>query len=163
MNKVIHLYGEVNDNMYRMAVDGLSRCDKNHPIRVQLCTEGGDFYIGLAIYDLLKPYSPTIKCVGCVMSAGTIILQAAGKAVSAPSCQFMIHYGEDSNSSAGEAAHNRRMLKLMVDMMMDKVKVTRRTVKSWFNKETYFGAKKALEVGLIDEILDGTKKENGIS
>jgi ATP-dependent Clp endopeptidase proteolytic subunit ClpP len=69
--------------------------DKN--VRVILNSKGGDWYDGMAIYDVIKssPCEVTIEVVGAAMSMGSIILQAADVRVLHPNSTIMIHDGSD--------------------------------------------------------------------
>lgn len=150
---ILYLEGDVGVHMYKR-VTRLMPLLGIDPF-VVLNTEGGDFYQGLAIYDFLKNYANlTIVCTGPVMSAGTIILQAATHRLATPCAQIMVHYGEDSNSNAEQAKHNAEMLKLMKELLSARLKVTKRTLNNWFTKDTYFTAQRAMEVGLIDKVVD---------
>lgn len=152
----LELIGEVNYKMvYRCAswLDAYTTSEVTE-IRIILSTEGGDFYAGLAIYDLLKafPAKKTIYCAGAVMSAGTIILMAADKRVSLPNTRFMIHYGVDTAESTQAAEENRQGVKWMRDLYTSRCKVTKATVSRWLSKETWFSSKEALDKGIVDEI-----------
>jgi len=67
------------------------------PITIYMNTPGGDWYHGIALYDLIIGIRApvTIVCLGWIMSMGTIILQAANKRVLLPNCGFMIHDGKE--------------------------------------------------------------------
>lgn len=145
--KTLHLAGEVDENMYLAVAKYL---DYAVPERVLLNTQGGDFYCGLAIYDLLLPLNLTIFATGACMSSGVIIFCAGEKRLATPNTQFMIHYGQDSNETSTEAYHNREMLKLMAQIISSRVRVTKRTVNSWFKADTYMNVDKARTIGLVN-------------
>lgn len=145
--KTLHLYGDVDEDMYKVCVEFLSN---GVPKNVLLHTQGGDFYIGLSIYDLLKKHSPTIIATGACMSAGVLIFCAGEKRLATPSTQFMIHYGQDSNASSSEAAHNKDMLKLMKDIVASRTNVTRRTINWWFKADTFINVKRAKQIRLVN-------------
>lgn len=150
----LFLSGEVNIQMYKVVAQALTRLSDEFTI--VLNTEGGDVYQALAIYDLLKFSEAKIKivCVGPVMSAGVIILQAASERVAMPNAQIMVHYGEDSNDSSSTARHNADLLKLMKKIIGDRALVKRRTINQWFVKDTYFNSLQALKAGLVDRVVE---------
>lgn len=154
-SRSVDLSGEVNVELYRVVLHGIRTLGINEPITFYLNTYGGDLYQGFAIYDLIKsvPQSEII-CVGPVMSAGAVILQAGKIRSSLPNAQFMVHYGEESSSSLDDSIQNRKMFEHMKDIIKERVTVKPRTVNSWFRAETYFTAQEALEKGLIDEIMN---------
>ncbi len=162
-NSIIYLVGDVDDEMYSNLMTGLTALEASSEITIVLNTEGGDFYQGLAIYDAIKFFASggvevKIVCSGPVMSAGAVILQAATKRVAFDNSYIMIHYGVDSNSSSTDAAHNRELLRLMQNIIAERVSVKKRTVNSWFKGDTYFNTARALEVGLIDRLATSNEK-----
>src|SRR5690606_18287679 len=71
--------------------------ENSNPITIILNTPGGDVYQAMAIYNTLRasPCVITIIGRGIIMSAGSIIMQAAdkGRRILAPDSVFMIHEG----------------------------------------------------------------------
>lgn len=155
-NHTIHLYGDVGEKMYETVLKGLALMPACDEITYTLRTEGGNFYDGLAIYDLIRfsGVKSKIVVIGPCMSAGAIILQAGNERVAMPNAQIMVHYGEDSNASASTAQHNADMLKLMQKIIGERVTVTKRTLNTWFSKDTYFNATQAKKAGLIDRVVN---------
>lgn len=64
------------------------------PIKVILCSPGGEYSHGMAIYDCIRnSLSPVdIYCYGEICSMGSVIIQAARKRYISKYCWFMIHY-----------------------------------------------------------------------
>ena len=155
MEVALPLVGEVNAYMLEKFLEGVARLSDDDTLVVHLSTEGGDVSIGIALHDLIKREgNVTIFVHGACMSAGMIVLAAAKTRVSMPNAQFMIHFGEETNSSPTEAKHNIRISKLMRRLIGNRAKITKRTVNNWFKTNAYFTAKDALEYGLIDRIED---------
>ena len=154
-NATVSLCGEVDHLMYEKVFKAIHILHSADYITFLLNTEGGYVSHGFAIHDLIKSAAPNAKmmCVGSVMSAGVIILMAGKEKISYPNTQFMIHYGSETNESGTETIHNNKITKKLKDLVENNVNVKRRTVNSWFNKETYFDAEHALRVGLIDRIV----------
>lgn len=152
----IYLTGDVDIPMYETVVKGLHLLqDQGESIMVYLNTYGGDFYQCMAIFDLIKnsPVPVDVCCFGAAMSAGSMILQAGRKRLITPGGYIMIHYGEETTDSTSSAAHNKELLSIMKAIYKDKVTVRPRTLNGWLAKDTYFNARRALEVGLVDEIV----------
>lgn len=152
----VSLVGEVGEEMYKTTLAAIAEASASgsDKLTIFLNTEGGSVYQGLAIYDLIKgaPLLTEIVGAGPVMSAGVLILQAATRRLALPSCQIMVHYGEETNTSAEEVRHNGELTKLMKTILADRAKVKRRTLNSWFVRDFYFTAEQALHAGLIDAI-----------
>ncbi len=151
----VDLTGEVDVDMYRKVLISISILKDADYITFVLNTVGGSFYQGLAIHDLIKYAVPNSKivCVGEVMSAGITILMAGAERVAYPNTQFLVHFGEETNNSPQEASHNSKMTTVVKRLIGERVNVTKRTINTWFKKETYFDAKQALDAGLIDRMV----------
>ncbi len=154
----ILLTGDVNKEMIDKCLVGLMKAADDKSVDVWLCTEGGEFYAGLAIYDLLstaRSQGKTIRIFGfgAVMSAGAIIMQAGSRRYITSLCQVMVHYGDEGADNKEEARQNERMYKKMVDIFMDRVTVSRRTVNKWMDKDAYFTADRAVKIGLADKVI----------
>jgi len=154
-NHTVNLVGEVDLAMYNRVLLATGLLGDSEKVTFVLNTTGGVLNQAFGIYDLIKTafVSTKIICSSEVMSAGTIILSAGDERVAYPSTQFLIHYGEETNSSGTEARHNANLLKRMKDIIAQHTVVKRRTLNSWFNKETHFDAKHALEIGLIQRVV----------
>jgi len=153
-NATIRLVGDINEKSFNTVVDGIGAIKECEVLTILLGTYGGEFYWGLAIYDYLKYCGLNLKifCVGPVMSAGIIILQAGHDRVATPNSQFMIHYGQDSNESESDALQNAKMLKLMKDIIGGRAKVKKRTLNKWFNMNSWMDSKLAIKNGIIDRM-----------
>lgn len=162
-SSTIFLVGDVDSKMYSYLVAGLNKLEQSAKLTVVLNTYGGEVYQALAIYDSLRycvsiGCDVKIVCCGPVMSAGTLILQAATERVAMENSYLMVHYGEDSANSSSDAVHNKELLRLFQKILAERAKVKKRTVNSWFKTDTYFSASRALEVGLVDRLVTNVKK-----
>lgn len=165
-HKVIHLHGGIDIDAYDQVIRGLALLDNMHPeddydVTLMLSTYGGDIYYGFAIYDALKAWGGNVKiiCNGPVMSAGTIILQAATTRIMMPHSYLLVHFGEELNTDRQTKMHNDALDKRMEKLIAGNVKVQAKTVKKWFSKESYFDARRALDVGLVDRIFGHEQEE----
>lgn len=105
----------------------------NNPITVIMNNPGGDFYHGMAIYDVAKNAKShiTIRVNGYAMSMGSVILQSADTRVMMPNSRFMIHYGTLSQPESSPIQLKRWMDendKIMI--LMENI-----YIKSMLNKE----------------------------
>lgn len=93
--RVLRIIGEINFDALQTFAEELAALEakSDSPIIIELCSEGGDAYAGIAFYTLItQTKSPTIvKAFGCVMSAATIILAAGGTRIMHKDCWFMVH------------------------------------------------------------------------
>ena len=158
----LNLSGEVNEEMYNKVFDmyNLLRQSGELPsqtLDIFLNTEGGDTYQGLAIYDLIVLMKTYVKvciiCTGYVASSGVTILMAADIKAALPNSHIMIHYGEMSCSGLNEQRHNKKLVDLHLEMLYNNLYVNRKTIDRWHDGDQFFNTERALEVGLIDEIV----------
>lgn len=152
--RTAYLIGDVDDDMYTKVVNTMMVFPSGS-ITFVLNTDGGDVYQALAIYDQIRARGKcTIIAEGKVMSAGTIILQAAAWRLARPNCQFLVHYGEDSNRSGMDLKHNVKLLRRVCKIFEERLTVTPRRIRSWFDRETYFDVDNAAECGMIDGVTE---------
>lgn len=133
-------------------------------IIINLSTSGGDVYSALALFDFIetikKKYVVEIVCQGHVMSAGTLILQAATIRKSYKNTFYMIHgvsswTGGTISDMEESLEHTKQLQDAYINIMENKTKLSSKELKDKFQiKENwFFDTKIALEIGLIDEII----------
>lgn len=163
-NGIIPLIGDVDAEMYKMVVEcfvNMANAKLEYEqLTFLLNTYGGETYHAFALYDLIKSQEIDIRivCNGPVMSAGTIILMAGDVREMSPLSSLMIHYGWNSQENNQDLEQNRKIIKIMSSIYKQNSFADIKTVSSWFNHDTYFTAKQALEIGLIDRIKEYAPK-----
>lgn len=157
------LIGEVNEEMVKQVADYL--INSEGIVEVVLCSGGGMALDGLAIAGLFHnhPKPVHVRAYGKVMSAATLILASADKRAAASTTWFMVH--EDTVEVEGSTAEVKATAKQQdaeeAHWNSFMQKFTGTAAATWdklSTATTYFTATKALELGLIDEILDGIKE-----
>ena len=133
-------------------------------INIYMSTYGGIVYEAFAYYDLItslkEKYNVNIYCSGKIMSAGTIILQAATKRIASKNTFFMVH--DISSESWGKledvinsVEHCKVLKDLMTNIYLEHTSFTKKQLDDIFGKQKdfYFDADNALnKYGFIDEI-----------
>lgn len=166
-------YGETSDepgcdyNMAGRAIMALHVLDRTTgDITIKMNNIGGDEYHGLAIYDAIKACENPVRLVGmgCVMSMGAWIMQAADERVMTPNATMMIHYGVWSYEGhtfdyLKWAAEVNRINKLMEDHFLARIrekhpKYSAAKFRHKFLFDSFLSAQEALDLGLIDAILE---------
>ena len=68
----------------------------DEPITIKMASCGGDYYFGMAIFDIIKQSKAPVDIYAYVhaRSMTSIILQAARRRYISKNCIFMVHYGE---------------------------------------------------------------------
>jgi ATP-dependent protease ClpP protease subunit len=69
-----------------------------------------------------------------------------------PDCTIMLHFGEETNSSGSEAAHNAKLTKRMKEYLRKTTGRSAKTINKWLAADTYFTAPAARDAKLIDEV-----------
>lgn len=158
----VRIYGEIGFEVQASTfVDELARIDREAPITVEINSPGGSVWEGLAIFNaLLAHRGPVTTIVSAIAaSMGSVIAMAGDRVQAYPVSMLMVH-----NPAAGSFGDHRDHTKvaevlqqtreLLLDAYMRRVKATRAEVTEWLDRETWFTASEALEVGLIDELLE---------
>ena len=129
-------------------------------IAVWLNSPGGDVFAAGQIYTMLKEYEGkvTVKIDGIAASAASVIAMAGDEIVMSPVAMMMIHnpatviFGE-----AGDLASGIKMLtevkESIVNAYEERTGLSRSKISNMMDAETWFSAKKAVELGFADKIL----------
>jgi ATP-dependent Clp protease, protease subunit len=143
--------------------------DNDRPITLYVNSAGGNVTDGLAIHDAIRQLvhrgiSVTIIVQGMAYSMGSVVLQAAseGRRLTLPHSWIMIHEpakwaGWQSTSAAAQHLDRLKQMQAQIYEILAKrsgrplQKIIRDTKRTDF----YLDAKKALEYGLIDGVLEG--------
>ncbi|MCA1058111.1 Clp protease ClpP [Rossellomorea aquimaris] len=126
----------------------------DNDIKVHLNSPGGDAFMGIAIYNRLKRHKGKVSIYidGWACSAASVIAMAADELIMGLGSMLMIH--EASNIVWGSKADMRKEADILdeleegiIDIYMTKAKVTREEIREKVDSETWFSARKALEIG----------------
>jgi ATP-dependent protease ClpP protease subunit len=181
----LHSYFGVGDDEpgveYRMATSFIKNLhileqQSSKPVLIHMHTVGGEWADGMAIYDAIaaSPCPTTILAYAQASSMSGIILQAAGRRVLMPNCEFLLHFGSigvESNSIAAKSAidWNHSLHDVMLDAFVQRAINAPRfegktdlEVKQELSEnirksvDWFLTAKDAISYGLADGIL-GTR------
>jgi ATP-dependent protease ClpP protease subunit len=164
--KTIKLTGDVDEDMYNLAVSNLHALDSTPgSITIKLMSDGGSVSIARAIYDLILgcKNEVRIQCYGEVSSSASIILQASDLRIMSPNSKIMIHVGSESvpqdHPRNVDRLYEQHRLdeKWIEDVYLNKIKekkkrFTRNQLKDIMIFDKYLSPKDSLELGLIDQI-----------
>lgn len=168
IDRIIHLYGTVNDNMMSITqaqllfLDNLECSD----IKLHISSPGGSVLSGLGIVDVMNYISSDVATVnmGLAASMGSILLSsgAKGKRSSLKHSRVMIHQVSsgmqgvisDMEISFKETEkYNNRLFEILAE----NTGKTKEQILQDANRDFWLSPEEALEYGLIDEII--TKKK----
>lgn len=161
--RVVKIIGSIDSDSYREFSDSIDEltAHSHKPITIELCSEGGDSYVGLAFYAKIKTCGcpVTIKAYGHVMSAATIILLAGKKRLMHQDCWFMIH--DDSqqlNVENGKIAMSeaKQLEDLETHWSLIMARETNHSADDWremSKKTTYVTAADCFHLGVVHALF----------
>ena len=165
MDRIIFMGTAINDqvaNIIQAQLLFLESTDSSKDIQIYINSPGGSVYAGLGIYDtmqLIKPDVATI-CTGMAASMGAVLLCAGekGKRSGLTHSRVMIH--QPLGGAQGQASDieitTREILSLKEELYKIISKHTGQDYEKVYadsDRDYWMKAEKALEYGMIDEIL----------
>lgn len=166
-SRILRIVGEINEEAFLKFSEDLSDLygASTKPITLELFSEGGYASAAMAIVGKMLASPVTINVVGYgeVHSAAILIIAAGATRAAGVGTSFMVH--EDSLKVSGNTTEIYKTAKRMeaeeglwADMLG---KFTTTDSSEWLrlsHNETYFDPARALELGLIDRVLNGKRK-----
>ena len=138
----------------KMTAEFLHACSNSFAPLIWFNSDGGETVQAKEIMRIIKQnQNVTIRVFGSCASSATLILQAAKRRQATSTCEFLVHYGEETIMSTSDRRRANKELKWMKKVYKEHCTVTPQTIGRWFNNETYMNAEQALKVGLIDEVI----------
>lgn len=129
-------------------------------ISVWLNSPGGDVFAAARIYTMLKEYTGkvTVKIDGLAASAASVIAMAGDEVLMSPVAMMMVHnpaaliFGEASDLQSGIDMLSEVKASI-INAYEQKTGLGRTVISRMMDAETWFSAKKAVELGFADRIL----------
>lgn len=163
-NRVIHLVGEVTDEMSASIVAQLLHLASvsDEDISLYINSPGGSVSAGMAIYDTMQYIEPDVRtvCLGRAASMGAVILSggAKGKRAILPHGEVMIH--QPSGGMAGQASelliaaeHIKDTKQMLNEILSKNCNQDFEQVAKDTERDYWMRAKDAVEYGVVDRIL----------
>jgi ATP-dependent Clp protease protease subunit len=167
----VYLIGDIEKDIARNVIERLRELanDNTRPIMLYINTAGGNVTDGLAIHDSIRQIvhrgiEVTIVVQGMAYSMGSVVLQAAseGRRFALPHSWIMIHEpakwaGWQSTSAAAQHLDRLKQMQTQIyKILADRSgRPLRQIIRDTKRTDFYLDAKKALDYGLIDRVLDG--------
>lgn len=142
-------------------------------ITVWINSPGGDVFAAAQIYNMLMEYkgNVTIKIDGLAASAASVIAMAGTEVLMSPVAMMMIH--NPMTVAIGDSEEMKRAVAMLDEVKESiinayeiKTGLRRSKIATLMDAESWFNAKKAIELGFADKILfnreieDEDKKDN---
>ena len=167
----VYLIGDIEKDNARSTIERLRElaADGNRPINLYINSAGGNVTDGLAIHDSIRHIvsrgiEVTIVVQGMAYSMGSIVLQAASerRRLAFPHSWIMIHEpakwaGWQSTSAAAQHLERLKQMQVQIYRILSSRsgKPLRQIIKDTKRTDFYLDAYKAMEYGLIDEVVAG--------
>jgi len=160
----IHFTGDITDEsanelvLHIRELEAIKESQTNKHIFINLKTYGGWVCEALRLYDIMKSSSLdiTVICEGAIASAGTIIMLGGNKVVSYKHTSFMVHELTGGNHQKySDSKIYLKHLDLLMEQMVEiyNKKLKKKIKKTDLEKDNWYSANQALDLGLIDEII----------
>jgi len=143
----------------KMVNDAIAKAN-GEELEVIINSGGGSVFPASEIYTVLRDYAGNtiVKIVGLAASAASVVAMAGTKVLMSPTAQMMIHnvttYAEGDYR---DMEHTADILKTANDTIANAYRLksgkTQEELLALMDDETWMDAKKAKELGLIDEIM----------
>lgn len=162
---VLVLNGEISDETWfgdevtpKLFKADLDKCQGD--ISVWINSPGGDVFAAAQIYNMLMdyPHNVTVKIDSLAASAASVIAMAGTEVQMSPVAMMMIH--NPMTVAIGDSAEMQKaiaMLDEVKESIMNayeiKTGLTRAKISHLMDAESWFNAKKAVELGFADKIL----------
>jgi ATP-dependent Clp protease protease subunit len=173
----IYLIGDIEKDTARSVIERLRELanDGDRPISLYINSAGGNVTDGLAIHDAIREVvsrgiEVTIIVQGMAYSMGSVVLQAASpdRRLSYPHSWIMIHEpakwaGWQSTSAAAQHLDRLKQMQGQIYQILAarSGKPLQKIIRDTKRTDFYLDAKKALEYGLIDGIVEGLISATG--
>ncbi|MFC2037094.1 ATP-dependent Clp protease proteolytic subunit [Chloroflexota bacterium] len=164
--RIVFLGTPINDQVSNLIVAQLLWLDRENPdkeIQLYINSPGGEIYPGLAIYDTMQILRAPIStiAVGWTASLGTVLLAAGhkGRRYALPHATIHMHpAGGGARGYAPDVEIQYKELKRMQDLLHQILSrhtgQTAEKIAEDFDRDFFMDATKAVEYGLIDQVLD---------
>jgi ATP-dependent Clp protease protease subunit len=176
--RTLFLNGEISDETWygdevtpKLFKDELE--SGSGPISVWINSPGGDVFAAAQIYNMLMdyPYDVTVKIDGLAASAASVIAMAGTTVEMSPVAMMMIH--NPATIAIGDSEEMKKAVKMLDEVKESimnayeiKTGLARDKISKLMDAESWFNAKKAVELGFADKILfadgqEGAAKNDG--
>lgn len=158
------LGGGVTAKKVAAALDGF----KGEPVTAQINSPGGDFFEGLAIYNLLRDYKGeiTVKVLGLAASAASVIAMAGDRIEMARASFMMIHnvwvMAIGNRNDLRDIADTLEPFdQVAIDLYAARTGLAAKDVAAMMDRETFIGGQAAVDKGFADALLPADEGSAG--
>lgn len=164
-NNVISVLDTIGEDFFgggitARRVSAALRSIGNKDVVVELNSPGGDYFEGLAIYNVLRehPKQVTVKILGLAASAAAVIAMA-GDEILMPRAGFMMIHNTwvmaigDQNALRDTADFLAPFDKVAADIFATRTGIDQKKITKMLDAETWIGGADAVDQGFADDFL----------
>ena len=167
-DRIIMLFGEITDATSASIISQLlflSSTDEKKDIYIYINSPGGSVTAGFSIYDTMKYIKPKVITIGMGLCAsmGAFLLTSGDKRYLLENTKVMIH--QPLGGAKGQATDIMivaeeiiSIKKKLNEILSNNTKQPLSKIEQDTERDFYMDAQKALEYGIIDEIIKNEKK-----
>ncbi|MBE6130382.1 MAG: ATP-dependent Clp protease proteolytic subunit [Erysipelotrichaceae bacterium] len=167
-DRIIILFGEITDATSASIISQLlflSSTDEKKDIYIYINSPGGSVTSGLSIYDTMKYIKPRVVTIGMGLCAsmGAFLLSSGDKRYALENTKVMIH--QPLGGAKGQATDIMIVAEEIISIKKKLNEILSKNTKQPLSKieqdterDFYMDSKKALEYGIIDEIIKNNNK-----
>jgi len=161
----LYLNGQISDETWfgdevtpRLFKEELESCQGD--ITVWINSPGGDVFAAAQIYNMLMDYKGdvTVKIDGLAASAASVIAMAGTEVLMSPVAMMMIH--NPMTVAIGDSQEMQKAIEMLAEVKESiinayeiKSGLSRAKISRLMDAESWFNAKKAIEMGFADKML----------
>lgn len=178
-NSVISIMDYIGQDFFGTGVTanrvaGALRAIGNKPVTVEINSPGGDYFEGLAIYNVLREHSKDVivKVLGMAASAASIVAMAGDEIMVARAGFIMIHnvwsvVVGDKGDMREAADFLEPLDAVMADLYSARSGISTKEIAKMLDAETWIGGSDAVDMGMADSLLPSdevtTKAKNELA
>lgn len=164
-NRIIYMNGEFNEDKAKEIITKmftLEAKDPNKDILMYIDSYGGFVHSFLAIHDVMKILRCNVATVaiGKTMSCGQMLLisGAKGKRFITPNARVLMHeiasgaFGKLSDMEV-DINETRALSTIIENIILKYTKIKKKDLQEIMSRDSYFSAKEALKLGIVDYIV----------
>ena len=162
----ISIYDSIGENwdgtgMTAKRVSGILRTMGEKDVTVNVNSPGGDFFEGVAIYNLLREHKAkvTVRVMGLAASAASVIVMAGDEILMGDGAFLMIHNAwavaiGNRHDMADAAKRLEPFDAAMASVYANRSGITVAEAARMMDDETWIGAAQAIEDGFADALIE---------
>jgi ATP-dependent Clp protease, protease subunit len=170
-DRIVMFNGEFNEASCNVAIAQLLFLEAENPekeILLYINSPGGSVYDGMGLIDTVRFIKPEVHTIvtGYAMSMGSLLLGAGqkGKRYALPNSRIMVH--QPSGGAKGMASDieiNYKEIQYLKEKLTHMLsdftngKTSYEEMAKLCDRDTYLSPEQAIEIGLIDEIIQSRK------